>query len=96
MNRSEVITKTAEATSLEPELIEKVASAFFGIISDALVDGEAVNVRRFGKFEPRLRRAMTKPNPKTGQPMEVPERLSAVFLPSEILKNRLNGEVTED
>lgn len=92
MNKSEVVSATAGRTGLPAETVEKAVTAFFEIISETLANGDPVNVRRFGKFEPRLRRAMTKPNPRSGDPMEIPERLSAVFIPSEILKSRLNDE----
>jgi nucleoid DNA-binding protein len=92
VNRSEVIAKAAEEAGVDAAVVEKVVTTFFEIISETLSNGDPVNVRRFGKFEPRLRRAMTKPNPRSGEPMEIPERLSVVFLPSEILKGRLNGE----
>ena len=92
MNRSEVIAQTAERLSKPVETVEAVVSVFFDVCAEALAQGEPVNVRRFGKFEPRLRRAMTKPNPKTGEPMNIAERLSVAFLPSELLKAALNDE----
>lgn len=93
MNRSEVIAATAENLGQSVETVEKVVTEFFDRCTAALADGEPVAVRRFGKFEPRLRRAMEKPNPKTGETMRIPERLSVAFLPSDLLKERLNGEV---
>lgn len=93
MNRSEVITITAQRTEAPEPEVEKIVTAFFEVCTEVLSVGEPVNVRRFGKFEPRLRRAQRKPNPKSGELMEIPERISATFLPSDILKERLNGEV---
>lgn len=95
MNRSELIAQTSDRTGRNLDDVDKVVSTFFDLCTEALTLGEPVNVRRFGKFEPRLRRAMVKPNPKTGEPMDIPERLSVAFLPSELLKDRLNGEVEE-
>lgn len=95
MNRSQVISQTAERLGKPVETVEAVVSAFFELCAEALAQGEPVNIRRFGKFEPRLRRAMVKPNPKTGDPMVIPERLSAAFLPSELLKAALNADTTE-
>lgn len=93
MNRSEIIAQTADRLNKPVETVEAVISTFFDLCTEALALGEPVNVRRFGKFEPRLRRAMTKPNPKTGAPMMIPERLSVAFLPSELLKAALNDDV---
>lgn len=95
MNRSEVIKITATKTGVPTDSVEEVVTTFFDICSEALAEGDQVNVRRFGKFEPRLRRAMVKPNPKSGEAMHIPERLSVTFLPSEILRARMNGELEE-
>lgn len=91
MNRSEIVSQTAKRTTRAVDEVESVINAFFDICAEALVKGDAVKLRRFGVLEPRLRRAMTKPNPGTGEPMEIPERLSVAFLPSDILKDRLNS-----
>jgi nucleoid DNA-binding protein len=90
MNRSQAVAATANRVGITPEQAEASVSAFLDVLADTLVSGEPVALRRFGKFEPRLRRAMSKPNPGTGELMDIPERLSVAFLPSDLLKNRLN------
>lgn len=62
----------------------------FEMISMSVACGETVSVRNFGKFEPRKRSAVTRKNPKTGVPVEVPEKLSVGFVPAPALKSRLN------
>lgn len=91
MNRSQAIAATATKSSLTPEQVEESIGAFLEVVTGTLVSGEPVTIRRFGKFEPRLRAAMTKPNPATGTLMDIPERLSVTFLPSDMLKDRLNN-----
>lgn len=59
-------------------------------ISDSLVDGDSVQFRRFGTFEPRARNGALRSNPRTGKPMPIPDRLSVGFVPSATLKGRLN------
>jgi nucleoid DNA-binding protein len=92
MNRSTLIQITAERSDRPVEEVETVVSTFFEIVADTLANGEPVNLRKFGKLEPRLRRSMTKPNPRTGDMMEIPERVSVALLPSDLLKARLNKE----
>jgi nucleoid DNA-binding protein len=91
VNRSELISTTASRLDLDPSEVESVMDALFDLCGEVLERGEAVNFRRFGKLEPRRRRAFTKPNPLSGEEMKIPERLSVVFLASDILKERLNG-----
>lgn len=90
MNRSEVITLTAERADEDPRDIERILDVLFDLCGEVLERGESVNIRRFGKLEPRLRRATTKPNPSSGAVMEIPERLGVAFLASDILRDRLN------
>ena len=93
MIRSEIIAHTATRTSKAIDEVENIITTFFDICTEALVKGDAVKLRRFGVFEPRLRKAQTKPNPATGEMMSIPERLSVVFLPSDLLKELLNAEL---
>lgn len=91
MNLSEVIAVTAERADEDPRLVEGVLEALFDLCAEVLARGESVNFRRFGKLEPRLRRATTKANPASGVVMEIPERLGVAFLASDILRERLNS-----
>lgn len=90
MNRTELILATAAKAEMDPEEVAEVLDAFFGLAVECLESGDTVNIRRFGKLEPRHRKAMTKPNPMSGEMMHVPERVGVAFVPSDILKDRLN------
>jgi nucleoid DNA-binding protein len=92
MNRSEAIKAAAEKSKVTVDQAETIVSAFIETCAEALVAGEPVSLWRFGKFEPRLRRSMAKVNPATGEPMSIPERLSVAFIPSDVLRERLNHE----
>lgn len=52
-----------------------------------------MSIRNFGKFEPRLKGAVTRKNPKTGASVEVPEKFSVGFIAAPALKARLNPEM---
>lgn len=96
MNRSELIAVTAARTEEDPRHVELIIDVLFDLCAEVLEGGEAVHVRRFGKLEPRLRRAIVKLNPASGEPMEIPERLGVAFLASDILRQRLNRGVLVD
>lgn len=96
MNRSELIAVTAARTEEDPRHVELIIDVLFDLCAEVLEAGEAVHVRRFGKLEPRLRRAIVKLNPASGEPMEIPERLGVAFLASDILRQRLNRGVLVD
>lgn len=90
VNRSELISVTASRAEMDPDEVARVLDTFFELAAERLEASDSVNIRRFGKLEPRHRKAMVKPNPMSGDDMHVPERVSVAFVPSDILKERLN------
>lgn len=91
MNRGEVVKAiTEDLTEVPATLVDEVLGSFFDQIASALASGDDVTIRRFGKFEPRKRRAVTRLNPKTKIPIDVPAKTSVGFVPSLNLKSRLN------
>lgn len=75
---------------MPPTEIEKALNALVEVISLSVSCGEKVSIRNFGKFQPRSRSAVTRKNPKTGVSHDIPERFTVGFVPSPVLKNRLN------
>jgi nucleoid DNA-binding protein len=90
VNRSELINVTSQRADQDSKDVECIVDVFFDLCAEVLERGEPVNIRRFGKLEPRLRRASKRPNPMTGDTMEIPERLGVAFLASDILRDRMN------
>lgn len=90
LNRSDIIRAIANAEELPTAVVDRVFSAALDIIGLSLSCGEDVNLRGFGKFEPRLRRPVTRKNPRTGIEHHVPEKTGVGFVPSPNLKARLN------
>jgi nucleoid DNA-binding protein len=60
------------------------------VLTLTLISGEDIVIRNFGKLQPRTHNAVTRRNPQTGVPVDVPERQSVAFVPSRVLKARLN------
>ena len=61
-------------------------------ISDALAEGQRVEIRGFGSFSVRQRRARTTKNPRTGKVMKIPPRKNLHFAMSKSLKEPLVKE----
>ena len=57
----------------------RVVDAFLDTVKDALARGDHIQIRGFGTFKVRHRRAQAGRNPKTGEPVEVPPRDVPVF-----------------
>ena len=63
-----------------------VVNAFLNAIKGAVVDGNHIEIRGFGTFKVRERRTRMARNPRTGEPVRVPERTVPVFKPSRLLR----------
>jgi integration host factor subunit beta len=90
MNKSDLIEEVARATGLGPEVSERVVTAVFDRISEALAQGELVDLRGLGTFGVRRRRARVGRNPRTGAPVAVPERKAPFFRAGKELRAILN------
>jgi len=54
-------------------------------------DEDRVAIPEFGVFTKVQRKARTARNPRTGETVEVPEKTTVKFKPSQYLKDMLNG-----
>lgn len=60
-----------------------------GSITDALAQKRRVEIRGFGSFSVRQRKARTTKNPRTGRVMQIPPRKNVHFTMSKSLKEAL-------
>ena len=93
MTKSELIQKLAERN---PHLflrdIEKIVDTVFDEVSEALVDGDRVELRGFGAFSIKHREARTGRNPRTGETVEVDAKRLPFFKTGKALRERLNDK----
>lgn len=62
-------------------------------MADALAEGRRVEIRGFGSFSVRQRKARETKNPKTGKIMSIPPRKTPHFTMSKSLKDSLIKKV---
>lgn len=86
MNKSELISATAEKTGFTKKNTGKVVMAAFESIAESLASGEKVQMIGFGTFDVRLRKAREGRNPATGDPIQIPEMRVPVFKAGKALK----------
>ncbi len=71
--------------------VERIVSAVFDEITEALARGDRVELRGFGAFSVKQRDARTGRNPRTGESVEVPEKRVPFFKTGKDLRDRMNG-----
>jgi len=93
LTKSELIARIAELNPRLPHgVVVRIVETVFGEIARALARGDRVELRGFGAFSVTRRTARTARNPKTGEAVEVPDRLLPRFRTGKNLRARLNTE----
>ena len=89
MNKTELIAAVAEKTGLSKKDAEKALNATVDAITEALVNGDKVQLVGFGGFETKQREARMGRNPKTKETIEIPASRAAVFKAAKALKDKV-------
>jgi len=92
MNKSDLITLLGgQIKGLSHREIEVVIQELFGKMTDALSEDRRIEIRGFGSFEVRKRKARQGRNPKTGANIYVANRKVPFFKVGKDLKQRINN-----
>ncbi len=93
MIRSELLAALAKDNpDLRAEEVEQVVDIFFDEISQRLAEGGRVELRGFGAFSTRERKARKGRNPRTGEQVDVPAKRVPYFRPGKEMRRVLNDE----
>ena len=92
MTRSELILKIISKNSyLYHKDVYKIIDTLFNCVTKALKDGDRVELRGFGTFTTKLRNARIGRNPKTGEPVAIPQKKMPFFKMGKSMKERINS-----
>lgn len=90
MNKNEIVAKVAEKAGIKKCDAEKAVDAVISTITDALKQGDKVQIVGFGAFEVKHRAARVGRNPATGEPVEIPASKAPIFKAGKPLKDAVN------
>ena len=91
MTRSELIAKlAAKNPTLYHRDIERLVATILDEVSAALERGNRVELRGFGAFSVRQRKARVGRNPRTGTSVQVSEKKVPFFKMGKWMRERLN------
>ena len=79
MNKATLIAKMAEKSELSKKQAEAALTAFTETVTEALKEGDKVQLMGFGTFEIKERGARKGRNPATKQTIEIPAKKSPTF-----------------
>ena len=93
MTKSELIAKLAQKN---PQLyirdVEMIVETIFEEMTEALANGDRVELRGFGSFSVKEREARTGRNPRTGASVEVAAKKLPAFKAGKALRDKLNED----
>jgi len=89
MTKVELIAAVTEKTGMSKKDADRAISAVIDAIAEGLEKGDKVQMVGFGTFEVRTRAAREARNPRTGEPIPIPETKVPVFKAGKTLKERV-------
>ena len=90
MNKAELIAAIAAKTGDTKKVAEATVNAFVETVTNALVEGDKVQLVGFGSFEVRKRAARKGRNPQTKEEIKIPASKAPVFKAGKALKDLVN------
>lgn len=79
MTKAELVERVAEKINLTKKQTETIVTILFNSITEALSDGDKVELRGFGSFRVRHRNPREGRNPKTGAAVHIPAKKVPFF-----------------
>ena len=89
MNKTELIATMAEKSKLTKKEAEAALKAFIETVEETLEKDDKVQLVGFGTFEPKVRKARTVRNPRTGEPISLDETTVPTFKAGKEFKEKL-------
>ena len=86
MTKKDLILKVSENTGVKQIVVKKIVEEILSVILEALKNKERIELRNFGIFCFKKRKAKIGRNPKTGETVPIPPRQVVIFKPGKKLK----------
>jgi integration host factor subunit beta len=89
ITKKELIDRISDATNDRRVQVKRVVQRFLDEIVSELGRGNRLEFRDFGVFETKLRKARKAQNPKTLEPVAVPQKRTVKFKVGRLMKQKL-------
>ncbi|KAA0211095.1 integration host factor subunit beta [bacterium] len=95
ITKKELVLRIAERTQQKQTITRDIIQLFIDEVIHELASGNRMELRDFGVFEVKTRRARKARNPKTGQEVRVPEKRVVSIKPGKKMKELINRLAAE-
>jgi integration host factor subunit beta len=91
MTKADLIERVSDRIKLTKKQTELIVNTLFTSITDALTQGDKVELRGFGSFRVRQRHSRDGRNPKTGQGVHIPPKRVPFFKAGKELREMVDN-----
>jgi nucleoid DNA-binding protein len=89
MTKKDIAIKIADETGIKQIVVKEVVQKTIDSMIEALSRGETLELRNFGVFKVRERKARKGRNPRTGDSVEIASKKVVTFKPGLVMKQRV-------
>ena len=89
MTKKDIVLKITDMTGIKQVDVKKIVQKTFDVIVESLTRSEKVELRNFGVFKIKGRKARLGRNPRTGASVPVPPRKVVIFKPGLEMKQKI-------
>jgi DNA-binding protein HU-beta/integration host factor subunit beta len=91
ITKQSLIQEIAKSTGFVRNDIKIVVEQFLDLLGEKLIEGNTIEIRGFGTFACKPRKARPARNPRTGETVIIDERLVPTFKFSNDIKDKINS-----
>jgi DNA-binding protein HU-beta/integration host factor subunit beta len=91
ITKQSLIQEIAKSTGFVRNDIKTVVEQFLDLLGEKLIEGNTIEIRGFGTFACKPRKARPARNPRTGETVQIEERMVPTFKFSNDIKNKINS-----
>jgi nucleoid DNA-binding protein len=95
VTKKEIVKQISDRIGLTQLKTKEIVQLTFDAIVDTLLSEKRIELRNFGVFEVKLRKARKARNPRTGEKVEVPPKNVVTFKPGKEMEERVR-KLTEE
>lgn len=98
MTKKEIVKQISEKIGLTQLKTKEIVQLTFDAIVDTLIEDTRIELRNFGVFQVKKRKARKARNPRTGEKVDVPPKNVVTFKPGKEMEERVRQmtNVTEE
>jgi len=91
MNKQELVDAVASAVGISKSAAGEAVDAFVAVVTQAVVEGEGVQLVGFGTFGTGQRAARTGRNPRSGETLQIAAAKTVKFTAGKAFKDSVNS-----